>query len=455
MYKNANESEFALWWNTVIRDAELVDIRYKIKGFFVWMPYGFSLMKNIKNEWDTLFFENGIKETYFPLLVPEEYAKQNESWWDSFKEQAFYALGYSDNEKKVFLRPTGEPAMYPMFSLWIRSHRDLPLRIYETVSSFRNETKSTKVFVRDVEIGPWYEIHTCHKTKEEAEKEIELAIEMNDIIFDRLAVARLKVRKPKHDCFPGSVGAVEFYTMLNDKVVENSSCNNLGQAYAKAFNIKYSDENDKEQYVWQTCTGNGERYLAALIGNHSDEKGLVIPPEVAPVKAAVVLIGVDKKAVERIDFGLPRAQIEFSENVKSVGGIRFETEKMGVPIRIEIGKKELENGEASFAWRNGKKEFVDFSKIKESIDSGLKELQKELRDASEKELESRLKVCKTKDEAKEAKIAIIGWCGNIECSDWLQSDLGKELIGKKLEVEKMKCLHCGKDGEASYFSESY
>ncbi|MDD4250664.1 MAG: His/Gly/Thr/Pro-type tRNA ligase C-terminal domain-containing protein [Candidatus ainarchaeum sp.] len=455
MFINKNELEFSEWWNKIIFEGGLADNRYKIKGLFVWMPYGFSLMKMVKKNWDNLFEQNNISELYFPLFVPQEYAKQNESWWNSFKEQAFYVLGYFDNEKKVFLRPTGEPAMYPMFSLWIRSHRDLPLRVYETVSSFRNETKSTKTFVRDVEIGPWYEIHTVHSTREEAEAEIELGIKMNDIIFDNLAVSRLKVRKPIQDCFPGSVGAIEFYTLLNDKLVENASCNNLGQAYAKAFNIKFFDENEKEQFAWQTCTGNGERFLSAIIGNHSDDKGLVLPPVVAPIQVAIIPIKISVDEINKLNLDFSNLRVKEFPVGKSIGDVRYKTEKMGIPLRIEIGPNEISEKKAVLIWRNGKKESCLFSDLNKVVVTGLDNFQKDLRLASENEMIKRIKICDNKIDAKKADIAIIGWCGSAECSDWLQTDLEKELIGMTLEKKKVKCLHCEKDGEATYFSKSY
>ncbi len=418
-------------------------------------------MKKIKQKWDGLFKEQKISEMYFPLLVPEEYAMKNSSWWDSFKEQAFYALGYFDNEKKLFLRPTGEPAMYPMFSIWIRSHRDLPFRIYETVSAFRNETKSTKVFVRDVELGPWYEIHTCHATKEEAEQEIELAIKMNEEIFEDLAIYPLKVRKPKVDCFPGSVGAVEFYTLMNDKVVENGSCNNLGQAYAKAFNIKFIDSDQQKKFVWQTCTGNGERFLSSIIANHGDEKGLIIPPKIAPIKVAVLGIKLEQGNIEIEQFveklGVKKDQIQtfFADDVTSIGEVRYKTEKMGIPLRIEIGPRELALKRCVLCWRDDKKEEIDFDSVNKIIKTGFIKMQDSLFMKTKKELQIRICECENIEEVKKAMIAEIGWCGKEECADWIKYDTGKDIIGMTLVKKEKKCIHCGEIGEATYVSESY
>ncbi|MCX6803699.1 MAG: His/Gly/Thr/Pro-type tRNA ligase C-terminal domain-containing protein [Candidatus Diapherotrites archaeon] len=456
-----NEVEYSKWWNQLIQDGNLVDIRYNIKGFFVWMPYGFSVMKKIKQIWDDLFKEQQISEMYFPLLVPEEYAMKNSSWWSSFKEQAFYALGYFDTEKKLFLRPTGEPAMYPMFSTWIRSYRDLPFRIYETVSAFRNETKSTKVFVRDVELGPWYEIHTCHATREEAEKEIELAIKMNEKIFEDLAIYPLKVRKPKVDCFPGSAGAVEFYTLMNDKVVENGSCNNLGQAYAKAFDIQFIDSDQQKKLVWQTCTGNGERFLSSIISNHGDEKGLIIPPNIAPIKVSILGIKIAQgnpeieQLIKNLGVERDRIQTAYAEDVTSIGEIRYKTERMGVPLRIEIGPKELASKSCTLCWRDGTKEKSTFEVVAEHIKTGFNKMQNKLYIETKKELENRLHKCDTIEEAKKAMIAEIGWCGKEECANWIKHDTGKDIIGMVLVKKEKKCIRCGETGETTYVSESY
>ncbi|MDD5253909.1 MAG: His/Gly/Thr/Pro-type tRNA ligase C-terminal domain-containing protein [Candidatus Nanoarchaeia archaeon] len=447
--------DYATWWNKIIQEGDIVDIRYDVKGFFVWKPYGFSIMKNIKSNWEILFKKNNIKEVYFPLFVPVEYAAKNKSWWDSFKEQAFYVLGYYDKEKRIFIRPTGEPAMYPVFSKWIRSHRDLPLRIYQTVMSYRNETKSTKSLVRDVEIGPWYEIHTCHSSAKEAEEEINLAIKMNEHLFNLSAIAYLKVRKPKADCFPGSVGAVEFYTLMNDGVIENGSCNNLGQAYAKAFNITYTYQDQKKDFVWQTCTGNGERFLSAILANHSDEKGIVIPPKVAPIKAQIIYIKL-KEEIE-ITTGLSEEHLEYVNVNDSgeLGEVRFNSEKRGIPARIEIGPKELDEKICQVVWRDGIKNKVSLKDLKKEIEIGLERLQKKLQEENHKELNSRIKECDTFEEAKKASIALIGWCGGEECGGWIKNKTSKEIIGMTLKPSTKKCIHCGEKGEATYIAKSY
>jgi prolyl-tRNA synthetase len=287
----ARKEDLSKWYTNIVELSKLIDKRYHVKGCYVWLPYGYKAMMNIKNIWDTLFQESGIEEMYFPLLVPIDYAKQNDQWFNGFKNEAFWVKGIDEEKANYILRPTGEPAMYPMFSLWTRSKNDLPIRIYETVSSFRYETKHTMPIIRDREITVWHEIHTAHATKEEAEAEAELHIELNDKIWKELALEPLRVNKPLWECFPGAVGAIEYYSLIpNGKAMENGSINKLGQAYAKKFNIKFKDEKGKEDHVWQVCTGNGARLLAGIILIHGDDKGLILPPKIAPIQVVITTV---------------------------------------------------------------------------------------------------------------------------------------------------------------------
>src|SRR3989338_1371393 len=191
---------FSKWYDQAIAAAGLIDKRYNVKGMFVWLNYGLETMKIIKDTWDGLFKKSNIKEMYFPLIIPMKYAQQNSSWFEGFKSEAFWVKTMDENNASHILRPTGEPAMYPMFSLWIRTKNDLPLRIYETVSSFRYETKHTMPIIRDREITIWHEIHTAHESKEEAEEEAKLHIKLNDQIWENLALEPLRVNKPLWEC---------------------------------------------------------------------------------------------------------------------------------------------------------------------------------------------------------------------------------------------------------------
>lgn len=465
---NAKKSNFPEWMSQILQLAKIIDNRYDIKSMFVWMPYGYDIMLKIKSFWDKEFKKNNIKEMYFPLMVPINYTEQNESWWKGFKEEGFWAG--KKNKTEFILRPTGEPAMYPMFSLWIRSHSDLPLRIYETVFSYRYETKQTRPLIRDREIGPWYEIHTAHITKQEAEKEILLHKKMNDAIWKKIAINPLIVRKPKWECFPGAEGALEYYTLMpNGKVLENGSLNNLGQAYAKKFNIKFVDKDGKEKYVWQTCTGNGERFLAAVISQHGDDSGLILPPNIAPIQIIIIPIYSKKnkdeimKKAQEIKEKLNQFKVEIDEREDSTGSKFYDSELKGIPIRIELGKREIKEKKLTVFLRNIKKKFtIKEADLEKEIKNNLEKIQKELLEKSKKELKASIKEVKEiKNIIKEVgtgKIAKIYWCEQGKCYDKIMKlGEGLDLFGSDLKKAKTgKCIACGrKTTNKAYVANSY
>lgn len=231
----------------------------------------------------------GIEEVYFPLFVPLEFAEKNKEWFKGFRGNLYKVSPFTGKEEKLILRPTGEPAMYPIFKFWIKDGK-LSIKIYQTVSSFRYEGKTTHTLIRDRGITYWYEIHTVHKTREEAEEEFKRHVEINDYIWrEILNIPPIKVEKPTYEIFPGAVSAVEYYSILPDgRLLENGSVNNLGQAYARKYELYYADEKGKKKYCWQLCTGNGARHLVAALSLHGDERGLIIPPKLAPIQTVII-----------------------------------------------------------------------------------------------------------------------------------------------------------------------
>lgn len=453
---NAKKQNFPDWMSQVLALAKVIDNRYSIKSMFVWMPYGYDMMLRIKRFWDEEFRKNNIQEMYFPLMVPLEYAEQNDSWWQGFKDEGFWA---GPRKKQEFIiRPTGEPAMYPMFSLWIRGYNDLPLRIYETVFSYRYESRQTRPLIRDREIGPWYEIHTVHATKQEAEQEIELARVMNYKIWKFIAVKPLLVRKPKWECFPGAEGALEYYNLMpNGRVMENGSLNNLGQAYAKKFNIKFRDKDGKEKYAWQTCTGNGERFLAAVIAQHGDDYGLVIPPNIAPIQVLIVPIfkqGNKKKVLskaEGIKKKLGKFRVNLDDSQESAGSKFYESELKGIPLRIELGEKEINNKEITLFLRNSRKKIkVKEKDLEKQVKNNLNNIQKQMLEYSEKMLKQALVEPKNIQEAKKeldkGKVIKVYWCEGDKCFDKIKAlKEGLDLFGSEVkECTSGNCIVCGK-----------
>jgi len=461
-----SKESFIEWYNSLLQLAEIVDRRYPVKGTFIWMPYGLKIMRKLVEIWDSIFKENGIEEVYFPLFVPIEFAKINVEWFEGFKADAFYLEG-----ENAILRPTGEPAMYPIFKYWIMEGR-LPIKIYQTVSSFRNEGKTTHTMIRDREITFWHEIHTVHKTREEAIEEMERHKKIYEYIWKEiLNIPPICVEKPKYEFFPGAESAYEFYTILpNGRLLENGSVNNLGQAYARKFDLFYTDEKGNRQYVWQVCTGNGARFIVAVIALHGDERGLVLPPKIAPIK--VVIITIPKEGEDYL-----READELKDRLNNVGietivdksektpGEKFNIwDIKGVPIRIEIGDKELRGGFYTVYRRDLKERIkVDKDEIERLLRHLLyEEIPKNLYKRVESIYAQKIKYFENLEEAKrwveEGNVAKVCWCGKELCFQGIKN-LGAsiEAIGFLTgENRSGKCIVCGESTDRlTLFGKTY
>jgi prolyl-tRNA synthetase len=467
----AKKKELSDWYSQVLFLADIVDDRYNSKGMAVWKPYGYKAMMNLKAIWDKLFQNEGIEECYFPLIVPIEYCEQNDSWWKGFKDEGFKVIAGSESKIQGVLRPTGEPALYPMYSKWVRSKSDLPIRLYETVSSFRYETKHTRPLVRSREITVWHEIHTAHATEEEANKEFELHMKLWDKMWDDMALPVFKVRKPRWECFPGAIGAIEYYTTTESaKVMENGSVNNLGQAYAKKFNIKFEDEEGNKKYVWQLCTGNGARLLGGAFMVHGDDKGLIMPPKIAPIKIVIIpiifkgkedlILQKSKEIYKKLS---KKYDVRYDDRDKSSGEKYYDWEIKGVPIRIEIGPREIEKDQVVLVRRDtGKKKIVNNINLHKEISNTLDEIQKNLLKRATKMLNEQLTYTKSfkgiKENLKNNKISIVHWCNEEKCYDDISKiSEGIEGFGTDIrENEEGTCIVCGKKTKTKlYVSKSY
>jgi prolyl-tRNA synthetase len=450
-----SKENFIEWYNTLLQLAEIADRRYPVKGTFVWLPYGFKIMKRLTNIWDEIFEKNGIEQVYFPLFVPLEFASINEEWFEGFKSDAFYV-----KDEDVILRPTGEPAMYPIFKYWIMDGK-LPIRVYQTVSSFRNEGKTTHTMIRDREITFWHEIHTVHKTREEAKEEMEKHRKIYEYIWKEiLNIQPICVEKPKYEIFPGADSAYEFYIILpNGRLLENGSVNNLGQAYAKKFDLFYTDEKGNKQYVWQVCTGNGARFLVAAIALHGEERGLVLPPKLAPIKVVIVTIPKEGKnyfeEADELKERLEKSGIEtYVDKSDKTPGEKFNIwDIKGVPIRIEIGEKEVKEGFYTVYRRDSKEKIkVDKDDIEKVVKSLLEEeIPRILYKKVESLYQQKIKYFDNIEDAKKwienSGVVRANWCGKKECFEEIKK-LGPsiESIGFVIDEKKDgKCVICGEE----------
>lgn len=407
--------------------------------------------------------KTGHSKMHFPLLIPEDLFAKESRHLRGFEDQVFWMgkVGKRRLTRKLVLRPTSETAMYPMFSLWVRSHRDLPIKVYQTVSVFRYETGSTKALIRDREMWPFNEAHTVHATLEEAEKQMEIGTRIYEKLFRKLALPYLLVRKPEWELFPGAVNAYEFYVLMPDrKVLETGSVNNLGQAFSKVFDIKYERTDGSHEYAYQTCYGQSERLLACVVAVHGDDHGLVLPPSIAPILVVVVPI-VYAECAEKVEEYARRVERLLKKNKVAVvlderedftpGEKFYYWEKMGIPIRLEIGLREAENETVTLVRRNTlKRETVRLQSLAKAVRRRIKGMEEELWNRAEQSLREKISDASTIEKAiqqiKNGKAIIeTTWCGREKCRRQIENMTGIEIIGFAVtkRIVQRKCLVCG------------
>ncbi|MEM5878988.1 MAG: proline--tRNA ligase [Candidatus Aenigmatarchaeota archaeon] len=458
------KKEISNWYDEVLERADILDNRYPLKGCYVWRPYGWQIMKNIMKIWDNALVNSGHQEARFPLLIPESLFGKESKHLRGFEEQVYWVTraGRRELDEKLIIRPTSETAIYPMYSLWIRSHKDLPLRIYQNSNVMRYESKSTRPLIRDREIFPWFEAHTAHATLEDAEEQIKTEIKVLKEIFNKLSLPYLILNKPKWELFPGAISAIEFYSILpNGVLLENGSVNNLGQAFSKVYDIKFRKQNDSYEYVWQTCTGNGERLLAAVILIHGDDYGLVLPPSIAPIHSVIVPIPKKGKLLkikefsEEINEKLNRMQITSYLDVRkeiTPGEKFYDWDLKGVPTRVEIGEKEIENDGLTVYRRDIRKRvFIHSNEINKFFSSVFDDISNSMMAKAINNTESLIKILYNYDELRrmlsEGYVAKISFCGSKECSDKIKDDFAADVVGllyENISMEKENCIVCGK-----------
>lgn len=358
-YENFDE-----WYHSVLREADIVDIRYPVKGMIVWKPYGLKALRNTQKILVELLERTGHQEAYFPTLIPEQIFAKEKDFLQGFGGETFVIEGTGTKKfsERYYIRPTSETVMYYMWSIWIKGRKDLPLKMYQVVNVFRYETKMTHPILRVREIMGFIEAHTAHATADEAERQIIEAVEIYKKFFDSLYLPYFIVKTPPWDTFAGAEYNYDFITAMPDgKGLELGSVINLGQRFAKAFDIKFMDSDGSVKYVYQTCYGVSERVLGAVIAVHGDDKGLILPPSIAPIQVVIVPIArSDEKDV--LDYAQKvRAYLE-SNGIRvhvdddpehTPGWKYYYWEMKGVPTRIEIGRREFEAGTVTIARRDG------------------------------------------------------------------------------------------------------
>ncbi|MDD1716191.1 MAG: proline--tRNA ligase [Methanolinea sp.] len=467
------KTEFSAWYNDLLWRAEIMDVRYPVKGLYVWYPFGFSLRRNVYSSLRTLM-DRDHQEALFPLLIPEtELAKEGEHI-KGFEDEVYWVThgGLSPLDVKLALRPTSECAIYPMYALWVRSHADLPLKVYQIVNTFRYETKHTRPLIRLREITSFKEAHTVHTTWEKAEAQVEEAVALYREFYHSLCIPVIFSRRPEWDKFPGADYTLAADTVMPDgKTLQVGTVHHLGDRFAKTFQITYEDAEGVQQFANQTCYGISERSIAALISLHGDERGLVLPPDAAPVQVVIVpiTIGKRKEEVTAAAGEIFRLLTEVGLRVKvdsreiRPGAKYYYWEMRGAPLRLEIGPRDLDAGQVTAVTRFSEKSQIPRGNLVDGVKERLSAFRETLRTRAEEHLRAHLHVVRTRSElaaAVESGVALLPWCGSRECADALEAEVNASVLGTGVRSEfaadeKGACVICGKPGTTAIVGRAY
>ena len=464
--------DFARWYNDVVLKAKLADYA-PVRGSMVIRPYGFALWGNIQAELDQRIKESGAENAYFPLLIPYSLLEKEAEHVEGFSPELAVVThgGGKELSEPLVVRPTSETVMYPMFSKWIKSWRDLPLKINQWCNVVRWERR-TYLFLRTLEFL-WQEGHTAHVTSEEAEKEALDRLEMyREFAEDFLALPVICGRKSATEKFPGAVTTYAFEALMPDgKALQCGTSHNLGQNFSKVFDIKFQDEAGNLRYVFQTSWGVTTRLIGALVMVHGDDNGLILPPKVAPVQAVIIPIASDKvqlRFAREVSKVLKQegVRVEIDNREEHTPGWKYnEWELKGVPVRVEIGANEVKGGLVTLVRRDtGEKLKVKSEKLKVELERMLGNVQKNLYQKAKKFLWDNTYEVENYEEFKKIMFTSRGlikayWCGSPKCEAKIKEETKatiRALPLKKESVEGASCVFCGKPAKTpAYFAQAY
>ena len=457
----SKSEDFSEWYTQVVIKSELADYA-PVKGLIVLRPDGYSIWESIKESLDKKLKETGHRNGFLPILIPESLLGKEKKHFEGFNPEVFWVTHSGDSEigDKLALRPTSETLAYSLFSKWIRSWRDLPLKINFWNSALRAEIKGTKPFLRTSEFL-WQEGHTVHATKDEAEKEVADILELyKKTIEEELAVPVITGKKSEKDKFVGAIYTDTLESLMPDgKALQMGTSHFLGENFSKPFDVKYLDENNTETFAWQTSWGVSWRLIGGMIMIHGDDKGLVLPPKIAPIQVVIIPIyysdnekdNVIQKANEIKDsLSKINLRVHLDNREQLTPGFKFnDWEMKGIPIRIEIGPKDIAKNQVILVKRNNQeKTSIDMNSYNEKISSEIKNIQKEMFDAAKKILDERVvrvsEYQKFKEEIENGKMIDCSWCGNQTCEDKIKEETVADLrvIPFDNTQKSETCIYC-------------
>lgn len=455
------EEDYSRWYTDIIAAAELADYA-PVKGCMVIRPYGYAVWENIQRALDQMFKETGHQNAYFPLLIPESFLKKEAEHVEGFAPQCAVVThgGGKELEEPLVIRPTSETIIWSMFRKWIMSYRDLPILINQWCNVVRWEMR-TRLFLRTSEFL-WQEGHTAHATAEEAEHEARQMLGIYQKFAEEyMALPVIPGQKSEREKFAGAVRTYGIEAMMQDrKALQAGTSHNLGQNFARAFDVTFQDESGKQEYVWATSWGVSTRLIGALIMAHSDDQGLVIPPRLAPIPVVIIPIyqGPEREMVlakaQQIAQQLKDCyQVKLDDRDQYRPGWKFnEWERRGVPLRIELGPKDLAKDQVVLVRRdNNAKEVVPIAALQERVKGLLEAIQHSLYDRA---LQFREKYSFYIDDYEEFKNTLdtpggfiyTFWCGSSTCEENIQEETKATLrcIPFQNEDGEGCCIYCKK-----------
>ncbi len=462
--------DFAQWYTDIVKKAKLVDYS-GVKGCMVIQPYGYAIWENIQKALDARFKETGHENVYMPMFIPESLLQREKDHVEGFAPEVAWVThgGTEKLAERLCVRPTSETLFCDHYANIIHSYRDLP-KLYNQWCSVVRWEKTTRPFLRSAEFL-WQEGHTAHATAEEAEAETLRMLDVYADFFEKeLAIPVIKGRKTDKEKFAGAQATYTIESLMHDgKALQSGTSHNFGDGFAKAFGIQYTDENNELQYVHQTSWGVSTRSIGAIIMVHGDDAGLKLPPRIAPVQAVIIPIaqhkeGVLEKANEIYEQLKTKFRVKLDASEKSPGWKFSEYEMKGVPLRIELGPKDIANNQAVLVNRaTREKVVVCLGKIDEAVEAMLDKIQREMFEAALKNRDEKTSIAATYEEfvdAVENKGGFIKamWCGELECEEKIKADTSATSRCMPFEQEQIsdKCVCCGKPAKKMvYWGKAY
>ncbi len=468
--------DFSEWYTQVILKSELADYA-PIQGCIIFRGYSYTIWEKIQDFFNHRIKETGHRNAYFPLFIPESFLRREAEHFEGFvPEVAWITMGGSSElHERLAIRPTSETIIYSMYAKWIRGWRDLPLKLNQWCNIVRWETKATKPFLRTKEFL-WQEGHTAHATKEEAEQEVRDILNIyRELMEEHLAIPVLVGRKTEREKFAGALYTDTLEALMPDgKALQLGTSHNLGQNFSTVFDITFIGEDEEEHHVWQTSWGISTRLIGALVMTHGDDNGLVLPPKLAPYQIVVIPIPYKHIKEEVILNKARRVVKELQKNGISVilddreeytPGWKFNHwELKGVPLRIEVGPKDVKEGQVVAARRDTlEKVVVKDERLIGTVKKLLTEIQDNLFDRAKRFLNENIRKVETYQEFKrvlDQKGGFIKacWCSDPECEEGIKEETGAtiRLIPFQKEEVFSGCVYCGREAnKVVYFARAY